>query len=67
MIVFVKLMAVRCDLDVHLRCTEDLSPSLWIACAVTGSLRDGVSSVLRLRDIKWQVCKWIALHIASVS
>lgn len=46
---------------------RDLSPSLWTACTVTDSLRDGVSSVLRLPDIKWQVCKWIALRIACVS
>ena len=45
----------------------DLGPSLWIACTVTDSLRDGVSAVIRLPDIKWQVCKWITLHIASVS
>jgi hypothetical protein len=44
----------------------DLGPSLWIPCIATDSLREGVSSVLT-PDTKWQVCKWIALHIASVS
>jgi hypothetical protein len=45
----------------------DSGPSLCIASTVTDSLRDGVSAVLRLPDIKWQVCKWIALHIANVT